>query len=467
MTSSARAHSSPEIPALESALHAGADHVTPYDRLVWDDEQVEQLLAAGEQREELETFFGPLEYRALVRLARAARERGPPTDSHPTIIVPGIMGTQLGIARHAPLPRDILWLDPVDISCGRLTELTLPGTARVSSQGIVLYTYLRLRLHLRAAGARPVFHPYDWRRGVDVLGRELAERLRSDPTPRIALIGHSMGGLVCRAALACPGGDKVQRVVLLGTPHFGSFAPVQALRGCCSVVRRIARLDPQHTPEHLAAQVFNTFPSLYHMLPAAGVSGRLDLFDIRSWPTSGPRPLPELLDAGRAIHGALAPPDARMVNVIGVGKETVTAIAKRGDQFVYTITRHGDSTVPVACAHLPGAHNVHAAVEHSELARDSTVAAAVIELLRSGSTRRLAAQWQTASRAEARISERALRRSSGEKVDWARLTPAERRSFLQNLNEPLKLRLAIPARARKRRPRRRAFRPGPRRAGKR
>ena len=457
VTSSTAAPEGPAVRAPEGALHAGADHVTPYDRLVWDDEDVDGLLADGERREELEAFFGAAEYRALVRLARAARARGAPVDSHATIIVPGIMGTQLGMARLAPLPRDILWLDPVDISSGRLTELTLPGTADgstapVRTQGIVLYTYLRLKLHLRAAGARPVFHPYDWRLGIDLLGRELAERLRSEPSSSIALVGHSMGGLVCRAALACAGGEKVRRLVLLGTPHFGSFAPVQALRGCCSVVRRIARLDAHHTPQRLAAEVFNTFPSLYHMLPRAGHSGGLDLFDIAAWPRAGPRPLPALLESGRTIDRALAPADARCLNVIGVGCETVTAIARRDDQFVYTITRHGDSTVPVACAHLPGARNFHATAAHSELARDSTIAAAVVDLLRGGSTRRLAPEWKTTSRAEARISERALLHRSGEKVDWARLTPEERRSFLQNLNEPLTLRLRIPARARKRRP---------------
>jgi pimeloyl-ACP methyl ester carboxylesterase len=452
VASATKAPESHPAAAPEAAPHAAADHVTPYDRLVWDDEEIEGLLAAGEQRDELQAFFGAAEYRLLVRLARAAhRTTVARTDAYPTIIVPGIMGTQLGMSRHAPLPRDILWLDPVDIGFGRLTELTLPSAARVGTQGVVLYTYLRLKLHLRAAGVRPLFHPYDWRLGIDVLGRELAARLRSEPSAKIALVAHSMGGLVCRAALACPGAEKVERLVLLGTPHFGSFAPVQALRGCCSVVRKIARLDSHHTPERLAAEVFNTFPSLYHMLPAAGYSGTLDLFDVAAWPRSGPRPVPELLEAARTIHEVLAPADERCVNVIGVGHETVTAIARRGDQFVYTVTRHGDGTVPVACAHLAGARNFHAAVAHSELARDPTVASAVIDLLRRGATRRLASHWKTASRAEARISDRELRHRSGEKVDWARLTPEERRSFLQNLNEPPKLRLCIPLRASKRR----------------
>jgi pimeloyl-ACP methyl ester carboxylesterase len=449
VTSSTPARDPDPAAARENPLHSGADHVTPYDRLVWDDDEIEGLLADGQQREELEAFFGAQEYRALARLGRAARQApAAPADAPPTIIIPGIMGSQLGMPRHAPLPRDILWLDPVDIGFGRLRELSVPGTGRVGSYGVVLYTYLRLKLHLRAAGLRPVFYDYDWRLGIDVLGRALAQRLQAEASARIAIVAHSMGGLITRAALARPGGEKVERLVLLGTPHFGSFAAVQALRGSCSVVRKIARLDAEHTPETLAAEVFNTFPSLYHMLPAPGHSGAIDFLDPAAWPRSGPQPVPALLESARIVPHALAPPDERCANIIGVGHETVTAITRRDDQFIYTVTRHGDNTVPVACARLPGARNFHAAVSHSELARDRTVAAAVIDLLRRGSTRRLPALWKTASLAQARISDRELRRSQAEKVDWAGLSPAERLSFLQNLNEPPRLRLRIPERPR-------------------
>jgi pimeloyl-ACP methyl ester carboxylesterase len=44
---------------------------------------------------------------------------------------------------------------------------------------------------------------------------------------RVALIGHSMGGLVCRAYLRRCGGARVARVVTLGAPHHGSaLAPI-------------------------------------------------------------------------------------------------------------------------------------------------------------------------------------------------------------------------------------------------
>ncbi len=435
-------------PVRETRPYPGWDHVTPYDRLVWTDDDVERLLASGEQRQELEAFFGLGEYRELTRIARAARSAAPGTGSQRVLIVPGIMGSQLGLPRRAPLPRDILWVDPVDIGLGRLTALALPDGHAITSYGVVLYSYLRIKLYLRAAGIDAAFHCYDWRLGIDGLGRELAQRLQAEPCTKVSLVGHSLGGLVSRAALACPGGDKVERLVLLGTPNSGAFGAVQALRGTYSVVRKIARLDWRHTAEALAASAFKTFPSIYHMLPRAKHSGGIDLFDPAAWPRSGPQPDPALLEPARTIDRALAPPDERCAAIVGVGQETVTAVARRRDQFVYTITRHGDGTVPVSCARLEGARNFHAAVSHSDLTRDRTVAAAVVDLLRRGSTRRLPSEWTSGSVAEAHVSDRDLGRTQVEKVDWAQLTPDERREFRQNLDEPLTLRLRVPARLR-------------------
>jgi hypothetical protein len=266
-----------------------------------------------------------------------------------------------------------------------------------------------------------------------------------------------MGGLLSRVALAQPGMERIERLVLLGTPNFGSFAPVQAVRGTYAVVRKIASLVSNGSAEVLAGEVFNTFPSLYHMLPAPGCNGGLDLFDLAEWPQSGPRPHRELLERARTIQSALAEPDARFAVVVGVGEETVTSVTRRKDDFVYTVTRRGDGTVPAASAALPGAPTYYAPLAHSELTRDRVVAAAVIDLLRTGSTRRLAAKWASTSVAEARISDRQLRRTHAKKVDWAGLEPEARRIFLQNLNEPPKLQLRVPARARARK---RTRRPG-------
>ena len=421
------------------------EHVTPYDRFALSDIDFERLLVSGELRKELLDYFGATEYRDLASLARKAAATPIKDGSVRVVIVPGIMGSQLGLLRTPPLPNDVLWVDPIDIGIGRLATLRL-GTARIVSLGVGIYSYLRLKLNLRAAGFDVVFHDYDWRLGVEELGRSFAERLRSEPSERLAIVAHSMGGLVSRAAVALPGTERVERVLLLGTPNLGSFAPIQALRGTYAVVRKLARLASNDSAEFLAGEIFNTFPSLYQMLPAGHCSNGTDLFDAASWPSTGPRPVPALLEHARTLQSLLAQPDGRFASIVGIGQETVTSVRRRDDDFVYTITRHGDGTVPAISAVLPGAPVYCAPVAHSDLTRDRIVAAAVVDLLRTGRTRRLPTKWTTSSRAEARITDRQLRRSHVEKVDWGALEPDERRVFLQDLNEPPALKLRVPAR---------------------
>jgi PGAP1-like protein len=424
------------------------DHVTPYDRLALTDVDVERQLVTGEHRRDLSDYFGADEYRDLARLARQAAGAPIREEALRIIIVPGIMGSQLGIPRTPPLPNDVLWVDPIDIGRGRLDVLRLPGTARIVSLGVVLYSYLKLKLHLRAAGFAVSFHDYDWRLGVDELGRSFAERLRNEPSQRLAIVAHSMGGLVSRAAIVLPGAERVERVLLLGSPNSGSFATIQALRGTYAVVRKLARLASEASAESLAEKIFNTFPSLYQMLPAAGCNDGADLFDANTWPRSGPQPDPALLEHAHTVQSRLAQPDARFASIVGIGQETVTSVRRRSDDFVYTITRHGDGTVPAISAALPGAPAYYAPVAHSDLTRDRVVAGAVVDLLRKGSTRRLPAKWTSSSLAEARITDRQLRRTHAQKVEWAALEPEERRIFLQNLNEPPKLSLRVPAKVR-------------------
>jgi hypothetical protein len=418
------------------------DHVTPYDRFAWSDAQIETWLASGEHRQELTAYFGAGEYRALAALARRVRTAPPADAGLRVLIVPGIMGSQLGLPRRPPLPHDIVWLDPIDIERGRLATLRLPGPAPIVPLGVVLYSYLRLKLYLRAQGFAAEFHDYDWRLPVSQLGAGLVERVRAGGAARVAIVAHSMGGLIARAALSLASLGNVERLVFLGTPHGGSFAAVQALRGTYVVVRKVARLAVHASAETLAAEVFNTFPSLYDLLPAqpSGASAP-DVFDPGSWPGAGPKPRPELLEAALAARARLAAPDERWVSIVGVDQKTVTAIERRRDDFVYTLTRLGDGTVPASSAALEGTPSAYARVAHSNLTRDPLVAAAVVDLLRDGSTTRLPSSWHGDSGASAEVSDAKLRRAHTEKVDWAALTPEARRLYLQNLNEPPRLRL--------------------------
>ncbi len=420
------------------------DHVTPYDRFARQDANIERWLARGEHREELRAFFGDPEYRSLSTLARRALRRGVDPRLPRVLLVPGIMGSQLGVERAAPLPHDILWLDPLDIQGGRLSALRLPGRAAVVPLGIVLFSYLRLTLYLQSRGFAVEAYDYDWRLPVAQLGRQLAARLYAQRASRLALVAHSMGCLVVRAALAQPGTAHVQRAVLLGTPHLGSFAAVQALRGTYAVVRKVARLDARASAESLSSRVFSSFPSLYDLLPAEASAG--DLLRPRSWPRGSPRPRVRLLNASRRDRKHFGALDPRYTLIAGVGQETVTALKRRGYQFVYTLTRGGDGTVPVASAAPATARCLYAPVAHSDLTRDPRVAAAIVDLLVRGASKRLPGSWTDRSRAQVQVSDAQLRRTHVSKVDWAALEPEERRVFLENLNEPPHLKLRVPVR---------------------
>jgi predicted Fe-S protein YdhL (DUF1289 family) len=128
-----------------------------------------------------------------------------------------------------------------------------------------------------------------------------------------------------------------------------------------------------------------------------------------------------------------------------VGQETVTRVSRQKDGFVYTVTRQGDGTVPLACAELPGARTYYTKVAHSELARDAAVAEALADVLRTGETARLETKWARGGNAEARISDAELRRTHTEKVDWVHMDAEARQRFLRTLNEPPHLKLRVVA----------------------
>jgi len=225
----------------------------------------------------------------------------------------------------------------------------------------------------------------------------------------------------------------VRRLIMLGTPNEGSFAAVQALRGTYPFVRRMSRLDHKHSAEHLAAKVFSTFPGLYHMLPSRRLEG-IDLFDPRDWPADGPTPSARILEQVAAVRAALAPADQRMVHIVGVDQETVIGMRRTAAGFEYDMTRNGDGTVPLALATLPKLKSYFVQELHGNLANNAQVIQAIIDLVRRGRTRRLPGRWRVRRGPVQHIDDAQLRLESGEKIDWAGLTSAEREAALGELD---------------------------------
>ena len=150
----------------------------------------------------------------------------------------------------------------------------------------------------------------------------------------------------------------IERLVMLGTPNGGAFAPVLALRGTYPFVRRLSRLDLAHSPEDLAARVFSTFPGLYQLLPAGATAAGIDLLDpaclarLRSEAGSG-----AARTRWRRRARRMADADARMAQIVGIDRETVISVRRTEAGFEYASDRNGDGTVPVSMARLPGARD--------------------------------------------------------------------------------------------------------------
>lgn len=382
---------------------ASRGEVSPYDWMVWPEGALEAALAQDTRRRDVIAYLGETEYATLAPLARAAARatRDPERVVH---LIPGLMGSQLGIRRGADEPPDLLWVDPVDFQHGRLADLALDAGLPIVPLGAMPYTYLALKLRLEIAGLTVRWADYDWRRSVEDNGALLARRIEADPARRQCLVGHSLGGLVARAALAATDAT-VERIVTLGTPHHGSLAALQALRGSYIIVRYIAQLDPVHSAEQLAQQVFAGFPSLHQMLP----DGVPDL----PWP------------------------EDRVHCIAGVGADTVMRATQEDSLYRYHITRDGDGTVPLASAAPQGADAYYCHTLHAALPRDAAVAEAVIDLLHTGHTQALPDSPPAFTPAGRSITDAEMQQSCREKLDWATLAPAARRDWFARMNQPI------------------------------
>lgn len=194
--------------------------------------------------EELQTLFGnQLDgIRATARLVKTTRSRG--KSKGRVLILPGIMGSKLG--RKRLLIDDVIWLGLNDVIFGNLRDLAMGADPRIVPLGVFLSAYFHLKLTLEIAGYDVDYHPFDWRQNIATLGAELKKTVEREATP-VALVAHSMGGLVARAAFL-QGMNNVSKLIMLGTPNHGSLAPVEALRGQYGLARSLPAQTSQTHP---------------------------------------------------------------------------------------------------------------------------------------------------------------------------------------------------------------------------
>jgi pimeloyl-ACP methyl ester carboxylesterase len=402
-----------------------------------DDAAVFDALAQGHHADNLREYFGTRAYAELSVLAATAKKAKRRTGPR-VLILPGIMGSRLGTPKSLAARREgrsgVLWVNPLQIAAGRLRELSLPAGSPIQPVGVLLFSYAKLKLKLQIDGWDASFFAYDWRLGIDQLGAALARRILAE-REAVSLIAHSMGGLIARVAVGQLPKRRVRKLIMMGTPNAGSFASVQALRGTYPFVRRISRLDRKHSADHLAAEVFRTFPGIYHMLPPRRGKKTIDLLDPRCWPANGSAPRADLLAQVNAARARLAPPDSRMSHIIGVSQETVVAVRRSAAGFEYDMSLNGDGTVPLDRARMKDLNAYFVEEAHGNLPNNPRVIQCVIDLLRRGRTRELPRRWGVKRGRLTRTDDALLRRTDNGKIDWRSLNAAQREAALSVLDD--------------------------------
>jgi hypothetical protein len=159
----------------------------------------------------------------------------------------------------------------------------------------------------------------------------------------------------------------------------------------------------------------------------------------------------------------LAAADARFHAVIGCNRITATGVALRNGDFEYEYSLRGDGTVPISLAELAGAQHRYVDCDHSDLPLSERVIAGTIDLLKRGTTRRFASRPRMRRAAHTRVRDAELRQEYQGKIDWAGMSPEERRIFLDSLNEPPRRLRPLPGPSKRSSPPRRAKRASRRR----
>lgn len=386
-----------------------SDHLAEF--LLADTSRRDELIFDEAYVPDLRSYLGDAglaEYRELARVKPAHLGLG----REPNLLfVPGVMGSVLmnerlgGIwwvdvrtRRHL----DDLGLSP-DGSVDADPESSMRAIAADSSYEPFFRAVIGSGDPGSGSGSATFLHEsfaYDWRKPLTLMADAFAEKVLAmraqNGGERVHLVGHSMGGLLIRTALWKRPDlwDEIDRVVFIGTPHYGSPAIIGYLKNHFWGFELLTLLG-----RYLTRRTLRSMWGVLSLLPApSGVypgtqpgqdhwsdfhddghpAANFDFYDvdaygfddisneeqerlqtILTWVSEFHT---ELADA----HGALIQPQRdRMLTIAGIGQETLFRLEhdrvlrvwehwkKVTDRRPGDPHREGDGRVPVASAQLP------------------------------------------------------------------------------------------------------------------
>jgi hypothetical protein len=374
--------------------------------------------------------IGPLSWAGAsatgVRGALPARDAESASARPAVILLPGILGS------HLALDGERVWLSSRIV--GGLKQLAWPDAAghRITPDGAIGACYDELAAYL-AATHEVIEFSFDWRRPIEQEAQRLAKVAEAALVAReasaqpVRFVAHSMGGLVVRALqleapelferlMAHPGA----RVLMLGTPNAGSWAPMQVLSGDDTFGNTLIAFGAP-LQDASARAVMARMPG-FLQLQAGLTDARLGLADAATWKQLAERdlatvrewnrwhggegaavqdeyrwgvPTQAVLDQALALRERL---DAqvrealprfvdRWALVVGQARFTPDGFDEGPQGLAYlNAVEAGDGRVTRASARLPGLATWSVDAEHGALPGHAPAFAAYAELLESGHT---------------------------------------------------------------------------------
>jgi len=232
------------------------------------------------------------------------------TYPYPIIFVHGIQGAWLKNQYPVDYQDEIYWTGVLVKKFGKLHLSTIDSTVDADIDKFIhphqavplVYESVVEELRDEISPQTYVF-TYDWRKDnrlsaerlgefvENILAKAKVHRKRNEPVPKkVALIGHSMGGLVIKwyvtQILKEKAKSRIDRIITIATPYRGSLKAVEAL---IPGARNFFGLEAQKAMRKAS----RTLPGVYQLLPAWDKavtdkkSGKgLDIFSRENWQTS-------------------------------------------------------------------------------------------------------------------------------------------------------------------------------------
>ena len=366
---------------------------------------------------------------ALGATRRSAPDGLPISDTPAVFVLPGILGS------HLKFEEKRIWLSLRLI--GGLSKLKYrPADAdRVKPDGPIGLVYDDLMDHL-ALTHEVIPFAFDWRRPIEEEARRLADAVdaaldaRNGTGQPVRIVAHSMGGVVARTMLLerPKTFDRLMkregaRLLMLGTPNGGSWAPMQVLSGDDTFGNALASFGSPLRDQQ-ARQLMAEMPG-FLQLQADLLDPKLGLDQSATWAKLARDDLQRVQEnnwwhrsAGESMDAAyewgVPPQDVlaqardlrvrldkqrdndlkayadKMLLVVGKAPFTPDGYELGSDGFVYlNATDGGDGRVPLQCALLPGVRTWSLDEEHGGLPDVSSAFEAYVELLTRGDTAKL------------------------------------------------------------------------------